>query len=293
MSASCIDRVIHVRRRPAKELPHVAFRSAKDPSCVAFRSAKDRPSVGFRSAKEWSDTVFAERKATFTRRLWWAAAALGLAVALAPSTAMAQRFGGGYGGGYGRYGGLSTGARYRGGYGYGGYGYRGFGYGGYGGYGNLGYGGFGYGGRGVGISIGFGYPFGYGLYGYRGLGGFGNDALAFSRFNYPGYSYPGLYSAYAPVYDYSRYSLAAPSYSASPSYLSVPGGTYRSGYRYGAPPVGAVADPGSPTSDLRPGMVLPDGSTVISVGPLGGSAAAADDPIGSQRTNARACVNGR
>lgn len=149
----------------------------------------------------------------------------------------------------------------------------------------------GYSGSGLSIRIGspygggIGYSSGYGS--LSGLGGFGPGYSSYGRSSYgrssygyglgysPYSSYGGLYGSYAPY-------NAAPYYSARPSlnyYSRVPAYSYpvprvvivpsyssqlSAGQHYSAqsPP---VAGPGS---DLRPGMVLPDGAVVVSVEPI-------------------------
>ncbi len=175
---------------------------------------------------------------------------------LAASTAMADGYGRGglYGGRYGgRVGGIGYGSHlYGGGYpigrsqlGYGGYGY------------GFARGGFARGG--VSISIGGGYPYGFGGYGYRGLGypfypGFGSAYLPYR--SYVPYAYPGYLSTRP---DYAPNALYRPRYDRAPPRNYI----YPDGQRYSA------AKPAVPSnSDLKPGMILPDGSRVISVGPL-------------------------
>lgn len=148
-------------------------------------------------------------------------------------------------GGHGGHGGHSGGGHSGGGYSGGGHmgsshhsthhhsgvgiGYGGFGYGGFG-YGGIGYGGFGY--SGFGMSSG---PYGYGY-------GFGSPyGYPYGSIRIPAYSYS------APRY-YSRPGYYAPS---SPSVVV-------------SRPAPNVWDG---VSDLRPGMVLPDGAVVVSVGP--------------------------
>lgn len=132
------------------------------------------------------------------------------------------------------------------------------------GYGGLGYSGLGYGGLGYsGISIGFG--------SYSGLGGYYGSPYYGSSYRYP-YSSLG----------YSGYGVGYSSYYPRPSVVYVPSPSYGSTYSYGYAPSysagttsvapssnvyrGGVNERGEPTGDLRPGMVLPDGARVISVG---------------------------
>jgi hypothetical protein len=137
--------------------------------------------------------------------------------------------------------------------GYSSLGYRGLGYSGVGlGYGGLGYGGLGYGDLGYSnASYGSVYSSTYGA----GYGSYGPYSLRSGM----GYSTNGLHgyqpAAAAATSDYR--TGYTPSYS---------GNTYRQGV------VTSNRQPsGATTPDLRPGMVLPDGSTVISVGPIGGT----------------------
>jgi hypothetical protein len=147
--------------------------------------------------------------------------------------------------------------------------------------------------------FGGGYGFGYDNLGYGGLGygygydsGFGFGGLALDPDYYVSPFYSGRYSNtpyYSPYYS-SRYLYgASPSYGlggssyASPAQGYVPTDayqpSYRSGYaqqepQYGVPGYdsefghrpGLGVNPN--TDELRPGMVLPDGSRVLSVGPL-------------------------
>jgi hypothetical protein len=135
-------------------------------------------------------------------------------------------------------------------------------YGGYGGYGGS-FGGIGIGGySGLGYSnfggySGFGYPYGYSSsrLGYSGLG---YSTLGYSNTGYAGLSYSNYSSARPSVYYSPSYSQAY----GSPSTVVVPS-VQRNSNVYSGP----VAADGSPTGDLRPGMVLPDGAVVVSVGP--------------------------
>ncbi len=136
-----------------------------------------------------------------------------------------------------------------------------------------GYSGLGYSRGGLGISIG-GYPGFYGGYGYGGYGSL-----------YPRYPYYGnsgsIYST-QPYYQYGYNQVPATTY-VQPGSSQLYSPIAPSDQRYSA------AKPVSPTSDLRPGMVLPDGSTVISVGPLDSSAVRdeATDPIMDQPVEAK------
>ncbi len=217
---------------------------------------------------------------------------------------------GGYSGGHrgGHYGGysgsgfsLSIGSGSPYGLGYGGLGYGGLGYNG------LGYGAFGYPGPGYGYG-GLG-GVGYSNYGLGSYGLGLTSGLAIGRFDYANpYSsaYRGYGSAYSPYYS-SRYGLNQSNLDistyASPSAGYVPTDNYQPSYRYDSPATRSYGVPGynsefshqpsdagrysagrfdetypnagstqgSNTGDLRPGMVLPDGSTVISVEPLDSS----------------------
>jgi hypothetical protein len=131
------------------------------------------------------------------------------------------------------------------------------GYGGYGGYGGLGIGGIGY----SGFGYGFGSPIGY-----------GSSRLGYSNYGYSNYGYNG-YSAARPVYStyvtptYVNPTYVTPNYStpyvvSRPAVVASPTMQETSSNVY----TGGVAADGSPTGDLRPGMVLPDGSIVVSVG---------------------------
>ena len=155
-------------------------------------------------------------------------------VALASSNAFAQHGGGGHMGA-GHVGGMGGGSMHHGGSHYGGSHYGGYG-------GGLG-----------GIGIGYG---GYGLGGYSGLGGYGN-------YGNSGYSSYSGYGSYAPQY-YSARPTAnvyiAPTYGyAQPQVYNI------QGYSTQMP---TQVNPSAPGSDLRPGMVLPDGAIVTSVGPI-------------------------
>ena len=119
-----------------------------------------------------------------------------------------------------------------------------------------------------GISLGYG---GYGLGGYSGFGGYGGLGYSSLALGYGGYgnygnsgysSYSG-YGSYAPQY-YSARPTAnvyiAPTYGyAQPQVYNV------QGYSTQMP---IQVNPSAPGSDLRPGMVLPDGAIVTSVGPI-------------------------
>ena len=207
---------------------------------------------------------------------------LGIAVSgliLGQSSLMAQHHGGHHGGGHhggGHHGGGHYGGGHHGGghhhhHDHGHFGGYGFGSGFYGG--NL------YSGSGFSISIGGGYPYGHSGFGY---GSLGYGGISDSYYRYPATGYSPIYrgstyygSAYpdfsydtAPAYGGSTYPYGT---AIEPQY-GVPG--YSSEFQHqpvAEPPysVGRV-DPSS--SDLRPGMVLPDGSTVVSIGPLDGPA---------------------
>jgi hypothetical protein len=183
---------------------------------------------------------------------------------LATSTAMAQRGhrGGGHRGGGGHHSGGHHG-------GHGGYGHAGYGHVGhranigrhYGGYG----GGYGFSRGGLSISIGGGYPYRYGGLGYRGIG---YRSIGYRGFGY-GYGAIGNpYSVYSPYRalgpNYSAVRSLPYGYAARPAYRVEPATdyVYPDRRRYSA------AKPVVPSSNLRPGMVLPDGSRVLSVQPL-------------------------
>ena len=143
---------------------------------------------------------------------------------------------------------------------YGGYG-GGFGGVGIGGYSGLGYSSFGgYGG--------YGYPYGYSnsRLGYSGMG---YSNLGYSNLGYSGLGYSTYSSARPSVYYSPSNSQAFVSpqmtnqyYSASPTTVVVPS-VQRNSNVYSGP----VAADGSLSGELRPGMVLPDGAVVVSVGP--------------------------
>jgi len=183
---------------------------------------------------------------------------------------------GGYAGGYS--GGHSMGGTHMGrgirgsGYSYGGFGGGyGIGIGGYSGFGgrsgfgvNSGFGGY----SGFGVNSGFG---GYGPnYGYGSNYGYGGSRLGYSGLGYSNLGYSNSYFA-RPSINYSR--LYSSGY-ASPHYLT----PYASGYNVQMAPSinvpvrnsnvysGPMSSDGQPTGDLRPGMVLPDGAVVVSVG---------------------------
>ncbi|WP_442510969.1 hypothetical protein SH528x_002620 [Novipirellula sp. SH528] len=206
---------------------------------------------------------------------------LGMAIAgliIGQSSLMAQHHGGGnHGGGHhggGNHSGHHGGGHYGGGhYGHSGHNHFGGGYG-YGGGGF--YGGNLYSGSGFSISIGGGYPYGHSGFGYGSLGYGGlSDSYRYPATGYSpiyrgstyyGSAYPGFSYDTAPAYGGSTYPYGT---AIEPQY-GVPG--YSSEFQHqpvAEPPysVGRV-DPSS--SDLRPGMVLPDGSTVVSIGPLDG-----------------------
>ena len=127
------------------------------------------------------------------------------------------------------------------------------------------YGGFG----GIGIG-GFSSPYGLGYSNY-GLGysnyGLGNSNYGRSYSNYGlgysnyGYSAQPYYSA--PVYNYSTSRASAYQ---QPTQYSNSG--YSTGYSTVASPTPRVTlnPDGTPSGELRPGMVLPDGAIVVSVG---------------------------
>jgi hypothetical protein len=186
---------------------------------------------------------------------------LSVSVAFASSNAFAQHHGGGGGGGGhaggGHMGGSHMGGSHMGGMGGGSMHHGGSHYGGYGG---------GFGGIGIGIgSYGLG---GFGYSGFGGYGGLGYSSLSlgyggYGNYGYSGYSPYSSYGSYAPQYYSARPVTSvyiAPTYSyAQPQAYSV------QGYSTQMP---AQVNPSAPGSDLRPGMVLPDGAVVTSVGPI-------------------------
>jgi len=213
-----------------------------------------------RDAKE-----FVMLKGVFVRPVLLALV-LATSLTIASGSAYGQRYGGGHMGG-GHMGGGHTGRMHHGGMGggvyhggshhYGGYG----GYGGFGSYGlgGLGYGGLGYSGLGYG---GLGYS-GLGYSGYGGYGGLGYSrlALGYGSGYGTGYSAYSGYGSYAPQF----YSRPAANVYVAPAYSYAQPQTYRvQGYSTQMPQV----NPSAPGSDLRPGMVLPDGAVVTSVGPI-------------------------
>lgn len=135
-----------------------------------------------------------------------------------------------------------------------------FGIGFYGGYGGFGYGGLGYPGYGY---SGFGYPgLRYPGYGYPGA------ALRYGGYGYPAYGgYYGRRAVYAypmgPRYGYPRRTVGRV-YISSPQRVDVvPLPRERESRDYYP---GTMNERGEPIGELRPGMVLPDGSVVVSVG---------------------------
>ncbi len=137
-------------------------------------------------------------------------------------------------------------------------------YGGYGGYSGMGI--YGLGGYGLG---------GYGLGGYGlGYSGFGNYGSPYGSGYGSGVGYSNYYSArpstyyaptYSPNYVMPHYPVLRPS-----QYTVMPSSTVAS--RMVSPQTssnvysGPVSAEGQPTGDLRPGMVLPDGAIVVSIG---------------------------
>ncbi len=192
-------------------------------------------------------------------------------------TSSAQHHGGGHGG-PSQHGGYHHGGGYGGHYG--GFGYGGFGYGGPGfggpGFGGPGFGGPGFGGLGFG-GLGFG-GLGYGGLGYSGLGlsfntydlGYGGLGYSASRFAYPSYGgYYGSgygYNLLLPATPYDLYGVPGYGYAAPPvAKYSAPDDPGAAPYAAASP---IKVDPSDPALELRPGMVLPDGSRVISVDPV-------------------------
>ncbi|MCA9199055.1 MAG: hypothetical protein KDA87_16020 [Planctomycetales bacterium] len=167
--------------------------------------------------------------------------------------------------------------------------------GGRGGPGRGGYGGGYRGGSGISISIGgFG---GGGVYGgYGGYGGFGPGlSLSYSsggyyRGGYPSgfyrpYDFPSYYAAPSAVYFRAvpRAAVPVPAPMAAAGYDSyrTPAATYQTPIFEGADsPSHATARPITEFNEatpLRPGMILPDGSRVISVGPVTAPASSETD----------------
>lgn len=186
---------------------------------------------------------------------------LAISVAVAPSNAFAQHHGGG-----GHAGGGHTGGGHVGGMGGGSMHHGGSHHGGYGG---------GYGSNFGGIGIGFG-SYGLGGLGYSGFGGYGGLGYSSLALGYGGYGNYGGYSPYSGYgSSYSGYGSYAPRYYSArpiasvyiaPAYSYSQPQTYRvQGY---STQMQAHVQPSAPGSDLRPGMVLPDGAIVTSVGPI-------------------------
>ncbi|TWU24058.1 hypothetical protein Pla52o_19810 [Novipirellula galeiformis] len=217
---------------------------------------------------------------------------------LAAAPLWAQRHGGGHSGhghsGHGHSGHGHSGHGHSG-HGHSGHGHSGHGHSGHGHSGHVYHGGGHYGGgfygsnvysgRGFSLSIGGGYPYGYGGFGYGSLG-YGGIDYGIDTYRYPSSSYSTTYRGFAPDY-FTQPSL---SYTPDPVYGEVPVDSYGTSYRYDgaiespygvpgyssefqhqpravSPYAAGRVDPSS--ADLRPGMVLEDGSTVISVAPPG------------------------
>ena len=189
---------------------------------------------------------------------------------LTASTAMAKGGKhGGHRGGHGRH----IGHGHHGGrhIGYAGHGRQiGHHYGGYRYGGHIGHPRYGYGvGIGVGIAIGGGYH-----HRYRGFA---------SPYGGYGYSVYSPYRAYRPYYP-SRTGLWL-GYSGTPAYDYLYDRAPARGYVYPQPQRYRAAKPAVPSAELRPGMILPDGSRVISVDPadeadaIAPEAAEADSPV--------------
>ncbi|WDQ18249.1 hypothetical protein [Rhodopirellula sp. P2] len=126
---------------------------------------------------------------------------------------------------------------------------------------------YGYSRPGLSLSIGGGYPSGYGYGGYgMGYSGLGHSSLGYSGLGY-GYRYPSA-SSYSS--GYRGYSSYPPTTYVVPSttYVAPLRADYQAGYGGSFVPATANAPIDPATADLRPGMVLPDGSTVISVDPV-------------------------
>ncbi|QDV23342.1 hypothetical protein [Aureliella helgolandensis] len=132
----------------------------------------------------------------------------------------------------------------------------------------------------ISLSIGGGSPYGLG-YG-AGYGGFrygqgysgGGYRVGSGGYGYRSSSYPYI----AAQGNYSPYRARASRYPQTYAQPALRGRTSsgQAGYgnysHSGTANQRAVGSRVSPTSDLRPGMVLSDGSTVLSVGPIGGRA---------------------
>lgn len=183
-------------------------------------------------------------------------------IAFCSLTPVFGQHGGGHGGGHsGGHGGGHAGAVHSGG------GSHYSGHSNFGGYGNYGGYGGGYGRSGISIGIGsypgFGVNSGFG--GYGSSYGYGGSRLGYSNQGYSGLGYSNNYSAQPSVYYSPSYSsgYVSPQYVA-PYVVSRP----RVNVQQSNPNVysGPMSADGQPTGDLRPGMVLPDGAIVVSVG---------------------------
>ena len=112
------------------------------------------------------------------------------------------------------------------------------------------------------MTIQFGSPYAYGVFGY---GGWGYNGWGYSS-GYP-YGYPS--TGYGSYYHTNRPYYATPSYPQQYLYVQpnlAPEVLVPQVYaKPQAPPPTAVADP---NAELRPGMVLPDGAVVVSVGSI-------------------------
>ncbi len=126
------------------------------------------------------------------------------------------------------------------------------------------YGGFG----GVGIG-GFGYPYGVGYSSFGLSSPYYGRSYSNSGLGYSNYGYSARPSYSAPVYNY--YTTPSPTYYYQPTPYNNSGYS-NSGYSasYSNVPAASASvtlnPDGTPAGELRPGMVLPDGAIVISVG---------------------------
>jgi hypothetical protein len=207
---------------------------------------------------------------------WKLLATLGITVAMSSMSGLAMAQGhGGHGGGHGggghHGGGAGMGGGHHHGGGYSGGHYHGGGYSGghyHGGYGGGYYGGGYYGGLGgIGLSYGLGYGglgYGLGTYGYSSYPlGYGSYGLGYGSSYYRSPLYGSMYTS--PLnYGYGTTVYASPR-------VYAPARTYSAARVVNQAPAsnvyqGGVDDKGQPVGELRPGMVLPDGAVVVSVG---------------------------
>lgn len=194
-----------------------------------------------------------------------------------------------YGGGFGFS--IGTGSLYGLGYsglGYGGLGYGAFGYPGpgyaYGGLGGVGYNNYGLGSYGLGLTSGLGIgrfdyvsPYSSAYRGYYGsryspyYNSLGRSNVDISIYAAPSTGYV-VTPNYQPsdVYSGSTTTYGVPGYNSEYAHQPTADGQYSSG-RFDETYPSSTSPQFNGTGDLRPGMVLPDGSTVISVEPLSSS----------------------